>query len=269
MLTRPLLALSRPMALGALRPAVLVRTLTTAGPTTTVRSTPIITPSHLSTLSRSTPFVSNCTLSLLKRSFHVSSDARSAAKAEGKPKVSAYEKANMRLAKIGVFFQLSWYLGIILAALGLFGLVWYYLIMELVMPSGDVRIFNRAFKEIEKNEDVMRVLGGQLSSMGEGGGGRWGRNQPPVSKRGIDKYGREHIWMNFYVSGDINEGRAKLELVQNTDSKLSSERFVYRYFVVDIPGHKRIYIAGNAAEKIEKKKSTGWLGVNWGKSDDE
>lgn len=261
------------MALGVLRPAVLIRTLSsTAGPTTTFRSTGTSTPilqSHLSTLSRSSGIVSNGTLSVLKRSFSVSATARNAAKAEEKPKVSAYDKANMRLAKIGVFFQLSWYLGIILAALGLFGLVWYYLIMELVMPSGDVRIFNRAFKEIEKNEDVMRVLGGQLHSMGEGGGGRWGRNQPPVSKRGIDKYGREHIWMNFYVSGDLNEGRAKLELVQNTDSKLSAERFVYRYFVVDIPGHKRIYIAGNAAEKMEKKKSTGWLGVNWGKSDDD
>ncbi|KAG5354472.1 Mitochondrial import inner membrane translocase subunit TIM21 [Yarrowia sp. B02] len=265
MLARPLLALSRPMALGALRPAVLARTLATKSTTFTP-----YTPSHLSTLSRSTPILPSSSLSVFQRAFSVSAPAANAkAKAEEKPKVSAYEKANMRLAKIGVFFQLSWYLGVILAAIGLFGLVWYYLIMELVMPSGDVRIFNRAFKEIEKNEDVMRILGGQLSSMGEGGGGRWGRNQPPSSKRGIDKYGREHIWMNFYVSGDLNEGRAKLELVQNTDSKLSSERFVYRYFVVDIPGHKRIYIAGNAAEKMEKKKSTGWLGVNWGKANDE
>lgn len=261
MLARPLLALLRPTALAVFRPAS-VRTLTTAS---------LLKSQHFtrSTItSRSTPVLSNALLRPFSVSAKLSNGSKSDAKPE-EPKVSAYEKANMRLAKIGVFFQLSWYLGIILAAIGLFGLVWYYLIMELAMPSGDVRIFNRAFKEIEKNEDVMRVLGGQLKSMGEGGGGRWGRNQPPSSKRGVDKYGREHIWMNFYVSGDINEGRAKLELVQNTDSKLSSERFVYRYFVVDIPGHKRIYIAGNAAEKMEKKKSTGWLGVNWGKQDKE
>lgn len=264
MLARPLLALSRPVVVSAFRPNVILRTLAT---TRSALKQSSITPSHLPTISRLTYTPAKPTISLLKRNFTVSAPVSNEAKAE--PKVSAYEKANMRLAKIGVFFQLSWYLAVILAALGLFGLVWYYLIMELVMPSGDVRIFNRAFKEIEKNDEVMRVLGGQLKSMGEGGGGRWGRNQPPGSKRGVDKYGREHIWMNFYVAGDINEGRAKLELVQNTDSALSSERFVYRYFVVDIPGHKRIFIAGNVAEKMEKKKSTGWLGVSWGKGDDD
>ena len=60
------------------------------------------------------------------------------------------------------------------------------------------------------------------------------------SQRKIDNYGREHVWMKFYVEGDLGQGIARMELVKGSDDS----DFSFRYCFVDVVGkflHTSLY----------------------------
>uniref|UniRef100_A0A060T7W4 Mitochondrial import inner membrane translocase subunit Tim21 n=1 Tax=Blastobotrys adeninivorans TaxID=409370 RepID=A0A060T7W4_BLAAD len=166
----------------------------------------------------------------------------------------------------------SFYSAIVLAGVGMSGLVIYYFISDILLPTSDVQVFNRAFHLVKEDEECLRRLGGnKLSAYGEQSGNKWARNRPIASRRGFDGAGREHLLMQFHVKGDLAEGLVRLEMVKS-DKKGHGGigQFDFRYLALEVPGYNRYYLIDNSP-KLPKRQwtnNTGFLGVKWGKPKD-
>lgn len=166
----------------------------------------------------------------------------------------------------------SFYSAIVLAGLGMSGLVVYYVVSDLLLPTSDVQVFNRAFSIVEKDLYCQRLLGNKISAYGESvSGNKWARNRPIASRRGVDRNGKEHLLMQFHVEGELSSGLVRLEMIKHDQSNDQHKipaigSFDFRYLVVEIPGYQRYYLIDNTAKPTTTKPSTGFLGVKWGKS---
>ncbi|CAN6602991.1 hypothetical protein TRVA0_002S01992 [Trichomonascus vanleenenianus] len=153
---------------------------------------------------------------------------------------------------------------------GLSGLVVYYFVNDILLPTSDVQVFNRAKHIIEKDPDCQALLGGsKISAYGEQSENKWARNRPIASRRGVDTSGREHLLMQFHVEGDLAQGLVRLEMIQSDEKNHAGiGKFDFRYLVLEVPGHPRLYVIDNTP-KIKKRSplsnDTGFLGVKWGK----
>lgn len=100
------------------------------------------------------------------------------------------------------------------------------------------------------------------------GSNKWARSRPVASRRGFDNYGREHLWMQFHVEGELiigdQDAIVRLEMVRDPHG---SNTFEYRYLVLEAPHQPRLYLIDNTPTPALKDKSTGFLGVKWGKKD--
>jgi len=154
---------------------------------------------------------------------------------------------------------------VVLGATGLAGLVIYLVVSEIVLPSGDTQIFNKAVSLIEKDEKCQELLqlekGKRLKAYGETSDNKWTRNRPIASNRRVDKSGKEHLFMRFHVESGAKHGSVQLETVQA--DVLHPE---YSYIYLDVPGEKRHYVIEPPRPKLlgSRDQNTGFLGVKWG-----
>lgn len=149
----------------------------------------------------------------------------------------------------------SFYSALVLGALGFTGVATYYFAQELLLPSSDVQVFQRAFHLIERDAKTKELLGEKLKAHGEQTNNRWAHNRPIASRRSVDQYGREHVVMQFHVDGEKNTALARLELIDNAGKR------DFRYLVLEIPGHGRHYLIN---ETPSKPKGRGLFGIQWG-----
>lgn len=170
---------------------------------------------------------------------------------------------SQRISRAATF---SFYSVLVLTGVGLSGLVVYYFVNDILLPTSDVQVFNRAFSIVKKDPQAQKLLGSaRLSAYGESSDNKWARSRPIASRRGFDQTGREHLIMQFHVKGEI-EGLVRLEMVKSNEKNHAGVgKFDFRYLLLEVPGTKRYYLIDNTA-KPKPKESTGFLGVKWGKS---
>lgn len=166
----------------------------------------------------------------------------------------------------------SFYSLIVVGGLGLTGLVVYYFVSDILLPTSDVQVFNRAFHIIQKDEETQKRLGGsKIKAYGEKTDNKWARNRPIASRRGFDFAGREYLLMQFHVAGDLEEGLVRLEMAKSDEpNRAGAAQFDFRYLVLEVPGYQRHYLIDNTPKTPKRNFSTnkGFLGVKWGKKKD-
>ncbi|ANB12719.1 Tim21p [Sugiyamaella lignohabitans] len=186
---------------------------------------------------------------------------------------SAKSKANTipLTTRISSAFSFIFASGLVIGGIGLTGIVIYYFVNDILLPTSDVQIFNKAFSIIEKDPQCQKLLGGsKIKAYGEETSSKWGnRNRPIASRRGMDGRGLEHVLMHFHVKGDIAEGVARLEMIESGEkSSLGIGKFDFRYLVVEVPGSPRVYLIDNSNKPKAKDPNAGFLGVRWGPKKD-
>lgn len=177
------------------------------------------------------------------------------------------------LKRISLFTSFSFYSVVVLSGVGLLGLVIYYFVSELLLPTSDVQLFNKTFSIIKKDPECQRLIGTKMQAHGEtnesGTNNKWARTRPLASKRGMDRYGREHVWLQFHIEGELLEpGTDALVRMEMIRDPHGSNAFEYRYLVLELPNHPRVYLIDSTPNPAVKAKSSGFLGVKWGKKDE-
>lgn len=179
---------------------------------------------------------------------------------------SASKKPNIPLwIRIKTASTFAFATTVVLGATALAGLVIYLVVAEIVLPSGDTQVFNKAVGLIEKDIKAQELLkmepGARLKAYGESSDNKWTRNRPIASTRRVDKSGKEHLFMRFHVESKAKHGSVQLETVQA--DVLHPE---YSYIYLDVPGEKRHYIIAPPKPKLlgSRDPNTGFLGVKWG-----
>jgi mitochondrial import inner membrane translocase subunit TIM21 len=176
------------------------------------------------------------------------------------PKISIAQRLSLAAS-------FSFYSVLVLGGIGLSGLVVYYFVSDILLPTSDVQVFNRAFSIIQKDPQAQKLLGSsKLSAYGESSDNKWARSRPIASRRGVDQTGREHLIMQFHVKGEI-EGLVRLEMIKSDEKNHAGiGKFDFRYLLLEVPGSKRYYLIDNTSKPKPKDEHTGFLGVKWGKS---
>lgn len=167
--------------------------------------------------------------------------------------------------KISSATTFAFYSGVILVGVGALGLVVYYFVSELLLPTSDVQLFNKTFSILKKDPQCQEILGGKMQAHGETleSGSKWARTRPLAVNRGFDRHGREHVIMQFHVQSEkVEDALVRLEMVRDP---YGSNAFEYRYLVLEVPGESRIYLIDNTPNPSVRAKNTGFLGVKWGK----
>lgn len=160
---------------------------------------------------------------------------------------------------------------LVVGATGLAAMVIYLILSELLSPSGDTQIFNRAVSLVEADEIARTLLQcddseddkERLKAFGEIlTDDKWTRNRPISSTRRIGKDGKEHYFMRFHVESKQKRGLVHIE------AKASEVNYQPDFISIylDIPGEKRYYLV---KPRVSIAKPKGFLGVNWGPKRDQ
>lgn len=118
------------------------------------------------------------------------------------------------------------YLGIIIAGIGVTGVMFYAILSELFSGQSPNSIYTETLKLCRNDEKLADLLGGPIKGYGElSARGR----RRHVSHIEYEKDGRKYMRMKFYVEGSRQKGTVHLEMKQDPKGKYS-----YRYLFVDI-----------------------------------
>lgn len=147
---------------------------------------------------------------------------------------------------------------IVILGVGILGVTGYYLSQELIVTGSDTQLFHKAFAEIEKNEEVKKLVGEKLKAHGESVNQRNVKSRPLATRRGFDQFGDEHVMMQFHVDGELDSGIVKFESVLNRQSG----QYDYKYLLLDTNNHGRIYLVNDEGPV---KRKGGLFGIKWGK----
>ncbi|GBN36584.1 Mitochondrial import inner membrane translocase subunit Tim21 [Araneus ventricosus] len=121
------------------------------------------------------------------------------------------------------------YLGVIIAGIGVTGVMFYAILRELFSRQSPNSIYSDALQLCRSNATVIDTLGepikgyGELSSRGR---------RRHVSHLVYEKDGKNYMRMKFYVEGSRKSGTVHLEMVEGEKSK-----YEYRYLFVDVDGY--------------------------------
>lgn len=158
--------------------------------------------------------------------------------------------------------QQSFNFGIVIVGLALTGGVGYFLYQDVFSPDSKTAYFNRAVDRIKKDPACLAALGEakNITAHGEETANKWRRARPIASTLKTDAKGNDHLVMNFYVEGPLNNGVVHVHLVK----RAGQNEFEYKYLFVDVRGHSRIYLE-NADTRASGGSSKGFklFGVNW------
>ncbi|KAM7283397.1 hypothetical protein ISCGN_000506 [Ixodes scapularis] len=123
------------------------------------------------------------------------------------------------------------YLGVILAGLGVTGLMFYAIFRELFSGHSPNSVYSRALERCRADPRVTAAVGEPVQGHGETT--TRGRRRH-VSHMEYLKDGINHMRMKFYIKGPHKSGTVHLEVKENT-----SKDFEYRYLFVDLDGHPK------------------------------
>lgn len=100
------------------------------------------------------------------------------------------------------------YTAIILAGLGVTGIMFYAIFRELFSKESSCNIYSKALKRVEQDPRVQDALGAPIKGFGEMS--RRGRRQH-VAHSHFERNGVPHMRMQFYVQGVRNKATVQLE----------------------------------------------------------
>lgn len=118
------------------------------------------------------------------------------------------------------------YGAVILAGVGMAGLMLYGIASEVLFSSGPTKILNQSFKEIKNNEEVQAALGGSLKAYGD----RVGRRRSVVQHQEYQFENDTFVRVKFNVEGDNGLGTAHAEM-----KKTMFGGYEFRYLYVEVP----------------------------------
>lgn len=121
------------------------------------------------------------------------------------------------------------YLGVILAGLGVTGLMFFAIFRELFSRHSPNSVYSRALKRCQADPRVTSALGEPLRGHGETT--TRGRRRH-VSHMEYVKDGINHMRMKFYIKGSRKSGTVHLEVRKSTQ-----QGYEYRYLFIDLDGH--------------------------------
>ncbi|KAF7278345.1 hypothetical protein GWI33_008560 [Rhynchophorus ferrugineus] len=123
--------------------------------------------------------------------------------------------------------KLSYNTGIVICGFGLVCAIMYTVISELCFSDRPNMIYNKAVKKCTNYPQVEDKLGHPITAYGEET--RRGRRQHVSHITYLDKEGKSHIRMKFYLKGSVFRGTAHLDMVKNYFGI-----YEYRYLFVEV-----------------------------------
>lgn len=117
------------------------------------------------------------------------------------------------------------YTAIILAGLGVTGIMFYAIFRELFSKSSSCNIYSKALKRVEQDPRVQDALGAPIKGFGEMS--RRGRRQH-VAHSQFERNGVPHMRMQFYVQGLRNKATVQLE---SRRVRSLSDIIIYNMFI--------------------------------------
>lgn len=151
---------------------------------------------------------------------------------------------------------------------------------EVFAPDSKTNHFNRAVNQLKKDPRCTDLLGNskKIRAFGEASWNKWTRNRPiayallffldyagtmlTISRSSLrkDSRGTEHLIMHFNVAGPLGEGVVNLHMTKRP----ADDEFNYKYLMLDVKGHPRIYLENaDAAPDGPGKNKTKMFGVSW------
>ncbi|KAF8848366.1 import inner membrane translocase subunit tim-21, mitochondrial [Acephala macrosclerotiorum] len=158
--------------------------------------------------------------------------------------------------------QQTFNFGFIIIGAVLTGGVAYVLYAEVFSVDSKTRVFNRAVDEVKKDSRCNDLLGEgkKITAYGEPTWNKWARARPLASSLRKDQYGVDHLIMHFNVEGPLNKGVVNLHMIKRP----SDDEFAYKYLVLDVKGHQRIYLQNaDATPDNPAKSKTKFFGISW------
>ncbi|KAI0203764.1 TIM21-domain-containing protein [Astrocystis sublimbata] len=158
--------------------------------------------------------------------------------------------------------QQSFNFGLVVVGLVLTGGVGYFIYTDVFSPDSKTAYFNRAVDRIKKDQDCLAALGdaNKIIAHGDETANKWRRARPIASTLNTDARGNDHLVMQFYVEGPLNNGAVHVHLVK----RAGHSEFEYKYLFVDVKGHQRIYLENADEKALADHKKFRLFGVNWG-----
>ncbi|BFZ53830.1 mitochondrial import inner membrane translocase subunit tim21 [Savitreella phatthalungensis] len=153
------------------------------------------------------------------------------------------------ISKVGRATATSSYFVVVVAGVGLVGVVLWALVSNLFFET---QYLHNAIDLVKASDECRRLIGGPRDMKFYGqraGGGGYGRRGGPVQSIRTED-GR--VVMVFHVEGPLGYGTAHLEEVEKPDG--STEM---RTLYVDVPGHARIWLK-RETQLQKKKKLFSW-----------
>lgn len=140
------------------------------------------------------------------------------------------------------------YLGVILAGLGVTGLMFYTIFHELFSGHSPNSVYSRALERCRADPGVKAALGEPLQGHGETTSR--GRRRH-VSHMEYIKDGINYMRMKFYIKGSIRSGTVHLEVRED-----SHKNYEYRYLFVDLDGQPKRTIILEDNREIQGRSPT-------------
>ncbi|XP_060654798.1 mitochondrial import inner membrane translocase subunit Tim21 [Drosophila nasuta] len=142
------------------------------------------------------------------------------------------------------------YTAIILAGLGVTGIMFYAIFRELFSKESSCNIYATALKRVVDDPRVQDSLGAPIKGFGETS--RRGRRQH-VAHNSFDRNGVPHMRMQFYVQGLRNKATVQLESRRNSTGK---QEFRYLFVQLDHYPRTTIVLEDNRAYDPTPEPST-------------
>ncbi|XP_045521628.1 mitochondrial import inner membrane translocase subunit Tim21 [Pieris brassicae] len=140
------------------------------------------------------------------------------------------------------------YTGIILAGVGITGVIFYYVFRELFSSNSSNSIYSVALEKCKTDPRVEDALGAPIKGYGEE---TTRRRRTHVSHAVYEKNGVKHMRMRFYIKGVRNKAIVELDMKQNEYGN-----YMCRYLLVQLDDYsgKTFIIEDNRAELDQSEK---------------
>lgn len=141
------------------------------------------------------------------------------------------------------------YTGVILAGVGVTGIIFYYVLRELFSSNSPNSIYSAALAKCKDDPRIEDALGYPIKGYGEE---TTRRRRSHVSHLIYEKEGSTHMRMRFYLKGSRKQGTVELDMKQN-----ESGNYETRYMLVQIDDHtRRVIILEDNRADLDIKGST-------------
>ncbi|XP_068621352.1 mitochondrial import inner membrane translocase subunit Tim21 [Battus philenor] len=143
------------------------------------------------------------------------------------------------------------YTGVILAGIGVTGVIFYYVFRELFSSNSPNSIYSVALEKCKNDPRIEDALGAPIKGFGEETSRR---RRTHVSHAVYEKDGVKHMRMRFYIKGIRNKAVVELDMKQNEYGN-----YVCRYLLVQLDDFsgKTFIIEDNRAELDHTKPNFG------------